>query len=95
MEKYSISFTLGRASDQHGVNLAHNNRQFTAPNVDESRSCQNISYVRQGVREAYQQLFSAALGEYNAAQKKPCRRIQDYYAGVRSLITKLLCSSVM
>ncbi len=82
MEKYSISFTLGRASDQHGVNLAHNNRQFTAPNVDESRSCQNISYVRQGVREAYQQLFSAALGEYNAAQKKPCRRIQDYYSHI-------------
>jgi hypothetical protein len=34
------------------------------------------------VREAYQQLFSAALGEYNAAQKKPCRRIQDYYSHI-------------
>ena len=53
MDRYSISFTLGKASDPHGANLAHNNRKFTASNVHESRSGQNIKYKNQDVRAAY------------------------------------------
>ena len=84
MDRYSISFTLGKASDPHGANLAHNNRNFTAANVHESRSNQNIAYQRQGVRDAYEQLFGKALAEYNAKQAKPSRRIKDYYEHISS-----------
>ncbi len=84
MDRYSISYTLGKASDPHGANLAHNNRKFTAANVQESRSSQNITYIRQDVRDAYAQLFGKALAEYNAKQTKPCRRIQDYYDHISS-----------
>lgn len=79
MDKYSISFTLGKASDPHGANIAHNNRQFTAPNVQESRSGQNITYVQQDVRDAYQQLFAQAIKEYNNRQYRRDRVIPDYY----------------
>ena len=82
MDRYSISFTLGKASDPHGANLAHNNRKFTAANVHESRSGQNIKYKNQDVRAAYQELFAQAVAEYNAKQRQPCRRIQDYYAHI-------------
>ena len=33
MEKFSISFTLGKAGALHGANLKHNNRKFTAANI--------------------------------------------------------------
>lgn len=79
MERYSISFTLGKGREQHGGNIEHNNRQFSAANVNESLSFRNISYTVQGIRDAYNQLFGQALAEYNAKQKQPCRRIQDYY----------------
>ncbi len=84
MDRYSISFTLGKASDPHGANLAHNNRNFTAANVHESRSNQNITYQRQDVCDAYEQLFGKALAEYNAKQAKPSRRIKDYYEHISS-----------
>lgn len=84
MDRYSISFTLGKASDPHGANLSHNNRNFTAANVHESRSNQNITYQRQDVRDAYEHLFGKALAEYNAKQAKPSRRIKDYYEHISS-----------
>lgn len=79
MERYSISFTLGKASDPHGANIAHNNRKFTAANVCDRLTSKNIVYAEQSVRDAYEQLFGQALAEYNAKQKQPCRRIHDYY----------------
>ncbi len=79
MDRYSISFTLGKASDPHGANLAHNNRKFTAANVHEARSGENITYIMQDVRDAYEQLFAKSVAEYNAKQRQPCRRIHDYY----------------
>ena len=69
MEAFSISFTLGKASSPHGANLRHNNRKFYAPNIDPSRTEQNMTYVRQDVREAYHQLFDRAVEDYNANQK--------------------------
>ncbi|MBR3045201.1 MAG: plasmid recombination protein [Oscillospiraceae bacterium] len=79
MEKFSISFTLGKAASQHGANIRHNNRKFTAANVDEKRIADNIIYVQQDVRDAYHQLFDRALQEYNAKQTRRDRVIPDYY----------------
>ena len=78
MDKCSISFTLGKASDPHGANIAHNNRDFTARNVQQSRSGLNVTYMQQDVRDAFQQLFGQAVQEYNSRQRQPCRRISDY-----------------
>jgi hypothetical protein len=78
----SVSFTLGKASDPHGANLAHNNRTFIANYIDKNRTGDNVVYVQEDVREAYQKLFGEALAEYNAKQKQPCRRIRDYYSHI-------------
>lgn len=82
MHKLSVSFTLGKASVAHGANVEHNNREFIAGNIDPKRISQNVTYVRQDVREAYRELFGKALEDYNAKQKQPCRRISDYYKHV-------------
>ncbi len=79
MEKFSISFTLGKAASQHGANIKHNNRKFTAANVDEKRIADNITFKQQDVRDAYHQLFDRALQEYNAKQARRDRVISDYY----------------
>lgn len=79
MEKFSISFTLGKAASQHGANIKHNNRKFTAANVDEKRIADNIIFKQQDVRDAYHQLFDQALQEYNAKQARRDRVISDYY----------------
>ena len=80
MEQFSVSFTLGKASAMHGVNLNHNNRKFTAANVDETRISENLIFKQQDVRDAYHQLFDKALKEYNAKQTRNDRVIRDYYA---------------
>ena len=82
MKNLSISFTLGKGLAAHGSNIQHNNRKFTAKNVDETRFTSNITYKQQYIEDAYLQLFSKALREYNAKQKKDCRKIEDYYAHI-------------
>lgn len=82
MQNLSISFTLGKGLAVHGSNIQHNNRKFTAKNVDETRFTSNITYKQQYIEDAYLQLFSKALREYNAKQKKDCRKIEDYYAHI-------------
>lgn len=77
MKQLSISFTLGKASEANRANLTHNNRFFLAKNIHPNQSCKNIDYKLQSLEEAYHELFSAAIEEYNAAQKTPCRRIRD------------------
>ena len=79
MEIFSISFTLGKAASLHGANIKHNNRKFTATNVDEKRIADNIIFKQQDVRDAYHQLFDRALQEYNAKQTRRDRVISDYY----------------
>ena len=79
MSRLSISFTLGKASMPHEANVEHNNREFIANNVNKSKISENITYIKQDVQQAYQQLFSESLAEYNAKQKQPCRRIKDYF----------------
>jgi hypothetical protein len=82
MGALSVSFTLGKASEQHGANVEHNNREFIASNVDPAKTGDNVTYVRQDVRDAYEELFGRAAEEYNARQKQPCRRIDDYYGHI-------------
>lgn len=79
MEQFSVSFTLGKASAMHGANVSHNNRKFTAANVDEKRIADNIIFKQQDVRDAYHQLFDKALQQYNAKQTRRDRVISDYY----------------
>ena len=60
----TISFVKGKGS------LSHNNRDFVADNVDKDRMDWNIYYIQQSLREAYDQIFGAAIEEYNAKQKR-------------------------
>lgn len=82
MEQFSISFRLGKPSAPHGANLAHNNREFSAANIDPARSDQNIFFTTESISDAYDALFSEALVAFNAKQDRPARRIEDYYAHI-------------
>lgn len=77
MSKKTISVTKGRGSVQH------NNRQFLTENIDRQRVKDNIVYVKQDIKDAYQQVFGKAVEEYNAKQKRKDRKIDDYYEKVR------------
>ena len=79
MAQLSVSFTLGKASVPHNVNVDHNNRKFIANNVKAEKISENITYKKQEVRDAYEELFRESIDEYNAKQKQPCRRISDYF----------------
>ena len=82
MEQFSISFTLGKAGSPHGANVAHNNRQFLAPNIRPGYTIQNVTFKAQPVEKAYEELFGEAVREYNEKQKRPTRRIADYYSHI-------------
>ena len=73
MSGKTISVVKGKGSIQH------NNRQFVTQNIDRKRMIDNITYVKQDIREAYQQVFGKAVADYNAKQKRKDRRIEDYY----------------
>ncbi|NCB25336.1 MAG: recombinase [Bacteroidia bacterium] len=64
--------------------LSHNNRDFFAENVDQSRSSSNITYCNESLRKTYDQLFGKALEQYNARQKRADRRIENYYEHIRN-----------
>ena len=79
MKKLSTSFTLGKASMPHEANVEHNNREFIASNVNKSKIFENVTYIKQDVHQAYQQLFSKSLDEYNSKQTRRDRIIPDYF----------------
>ena len=79
MDGYSISFTLGKASSAHGGNVEHNNRDFTAENVDDSKSKYNVQYISQDIENAFHELFDEAVEEYNRKKSRPSRCIKNYY----------------
>ncbi len=64
--------------------VEHNNRNFVAKNVVRERIPDNITYVKQDIREKYNELFGAALEEYNAKQKRKDRKITDYYEHIKN-----------
>ena len=69
----TISMCQGKGS------LSHNNREFTAKNIDPTRTPNNIIFVQQDLSEAYHQMFDQAVERYNAKQKRKDRRIPDYF----------------
>ena len=62
MSTKSISMCEGKGS------LSHNNREFTAKNIDPFRTPDNIIFVQQDLGETYHQLFSKVVGKSNSAK---------------------------
>ena len=62
----------------------HNSRKFKAANVDGERTCQNIDYCNENIKDVYHELFDGALERYNAKQTRDDRRIENYYEKIRS-----------
>ena len=75
--KLSISF---RVDD--GV-IEHNNRNFLPKNVDPARTCDNITYKSENLKEVYHRLFDKALEEYNS-KKRSNEKIADYYEHIKT-----------
>lgn len=75
--KISISFRV-----DSGV-VEHNNRTFSAKNVDAARTCDNVIYKSENLQELYHQLFDKALTEYNS-KKRSNERITDYYEHIQN-----------
>ncbi len=73
MKQKRISFGQGKGS------LTHNNREFMADNVDPLRTPQNITFMRQPIGEAYDQLFAESTQRYNAKQKRNDRKVHGSY----------------
>lgn len=69
----TISMCQGKGS------LTHNNRTFTAKNIDPNRTENNIVFVREDLAEAYEKLFGDAVSRYNTHQKRSDRKISDYF----------------
>lgn len=76
--KRTISFMTGKGSDNH------NSRKFHAKNTDPERSCLNVEYCNENVKDVYHELFDEALAWYNEKQTRSDRRIDDYYEKIRS-----------
>lgn len=79
MSGATISFHVG--SNGVGSSLAHNNRENVHgnPDIDTSRTHQNICYVKRDIQELYHEIFDEAVADYNAKQKRSDRKIDDYY----------------
>ena len=72
---------------QGNGSLTHNNRTFTAKNVDSSRTGNNIVFVKQPIDVVYDEIFSAAVERYNAKQKRSDRKITtSYYEHLSSVL---------
>ena len=63
--------------------IRHNNRSFSAANVDRSRSGQNVIFCNEDLKKVYQELFDEALADYNAKKKKTRDKIPDYYKHIQ------------
>ncbi len=68
----SVSVTMGKGS------LGHNNRRFHTKNVDPALTPQNVVFVCQELKDAYQEIFGEAQERYNQKQKRNDRKIPDY-----------------
>ena len=62
----------------------HNSRKFHAKNTDPERTCLNIEYCNEDIRDVYHELFDEALERYNAKQTRKDRKIDDYYKKILS-----------
>ena len=76
--KRTISFMTGKGS------VNHNSRKFHAKNTNPERSCLNVEYCNENVKDVYHELFDEALTRYNEKQTRSDRRIDDYYEKICS-----------
>lgn len=76
--KRTISAMTGKGS------VTHNNRAFSAENVDRERPHLNINYCNEPIKKVYRQMFDEALKQYNDRQKRKDRKIPDYYKHIES-----------
>ena len=60
----TISGMTGRGS------IRHNNRSFSAANIDRSRTEQNVTFCNDDLKQVYHEIFDEALAAYNAKKKK-------------------------
>lgn len=74
----TISVMVGKGS------IRHNNRDFTAENVDAERTKNNITYCNENIKDVYHKLFDEALVKFNARQTRKDRMIDDYYEKIRT-----------
>ena len=63
--------------------IRHNNRSFSAANVDRSRTEQNIVFCNEDLKQVYHMVFDEALAAYNAKKTKTRDKIPDYYEHIR------------
>lgn len=78
MMKRTISAMVGKGS------VAHNDRDFTAKNVDKERTQYNIVYCNENLKQVYHKLFDGAVERYNAKQTRNDRKIESYYDKIRT-----------
>ena len=76
--KKTVSAMIGKGS------VAHNNRDFIAENVDESRTHLNVTYCNENIEDVYHEMFDDALKRYNGRQTRDDRKIDDYYEKIRT-----------
>ena len=69
----TISIMTGKGS------VNHNDRKFTAENVDKERTQNNITYCDENIRTAYHKLFDDAVKRHNERQTRSDRQIANYY----------------
>ena len=69
----TISIMTGKGS------VNHNDRKFTAENVDKERTQNNITYCNENIRTVYHTLFDDAVKRYNERQTRSDRQITNYY----------------
>ena len=74
----TISVMVGKGS------FRHNNRVFTAENVDPERSKNNHNYCNTSIKKVYHELFDDALERYNSRQNRNDRKIANYYRHIES-----------
>ena len=69
----TISLCQGKGS------IGHNNRVFHTKNTSPALTPNNIVFVQQPIKEAYEQLFGEAVERYNARQTRSDRKIKNGY----------------
>lgn len=89
MQNISLSVT----HSDNKINVKHNNRDFeerewghtTNSHINRDLSKYNTTFVKQDIKEAYQEAFGEALAEYNEKQKRKYLKIPDYYEYIKGL----------
>ena len=75
MTQATLSFNMSSSE----ISIAHNNRTIPVPHSDIERQGDNYYWSgNKSLEQAYTELFSADVQEYNAGQKRKDRKIENY-----------------